>query len=114
MTSSSPKPPPDISPEGARPLGSTYTKNGFHYRLILRDGNIALFSQHRKPDADAKVLAYEVICIRIAPEVTIMEKVTPKREYAPSNECWGAYGWTFMVSDLERAKIKFRSLVAGV
>lgn len=109
MTSSK-KPPPDISPEGARPLGDTYQKNGFHYELVIRDGDIAIFKQRLRPGVGC--LAYEVIRIRVAPEVTIMEKVTPKREIAPANESFGTDGWSY--PDLERARTKFRTLVAGV
>ena len=90
-----------------RPLGETYGKNTFHYELVIRDGNYAIFKQRLRPGVGC--LAYEVIRIRVAPEITIMGKVTPEREISPPNELFVIDGWSYPT--LERAKIKFHELV---
>ena len=89
-----------------RPLGTTYSKNGYHYKQVIRDGDIAIFRQQSRSGVGC--LAYEVIRIRVKPEIEIMGKVTPEREVAPANEEWGLMGWTYPT--LERAKAKMREL----
>jgi len=102
---------PLATPIPARPLGTTFTKNGFHYELVMREGNVALFKQRLRPGAGC--LAYEVIRIRVAEATTIMGKDVPRREVGPSNSEWGTHGWTYPADDLPRAKAKFAALVAA-
>ena len=90
-----------------RPLGSTYGKNGFHYELVVRDGDIAIFKQRLRPGVGC--LAYEVIRIKSLGESTMFGKVVPAREAAPSNEDFGFSAWSY--SDLVRAKAKMRALI---
>jgi len=96
-------------PESIRPLGNSYGRNGYHYELVLRDGDIAIFKQRLRPGVGC--LAYEVIRIKVAPECTIKCKVYPAREVEPGNEDFGVDGWTFPT--LDRAKAKMRDLVTA-
>ncbi len=100
----------DISTPLPRPLGTSYSKNGYDYTQIVRDGCIAIFGQHSKVDPE-NYIAYEVIRILVKPAIVIMGKEVPLREIAPSNEDWGKYGWT--MSTLSSARTKMTTLVAA-
>lgn len=89
------------------PLGDSFSKNGFHYEQILRDGNWAIFKQRLRPGVGE--LAYEVIRIKVAPEWIVGGKVIPAHEVGPSNEEFGKFGWSYPT--LERAKVKFYEMV---
>lgn len=91
-----------------RPLGDSYSKNGFHYELILRRDDLAIFKQRLRPGVGC--LAYELIRIKVAPATVIMGKEVPEREIAPSNESFGVDGWSYPT--LELAKAKMRKLEA--
>lgn len=99
--------PVTANPLPFRPLGSTYKKNTFHYELVTRDGDLAIFKQQLRPGVGC--LAFEVIRIRVAPALTIMGKDVPEREIAPSNEDFGSYGWSYPT--LAKAKGKYHELL---
>ena len=96
---------------GPRPLGDTYSKNGYQYKLIVRDGKVAIFGQIRKREPFDYV-AYEVIVIEVKPPVTIMGKDYPEREVSPGNEEWGIHGFTY--TNLSDAKVKMRALAKTI
>ena len=90
-----------------KPLGDTYSKNTFHYELVVRDGDIAIFKQRLRPGVGC--LAYEVIRVQKRAEYTIKGNVIPAHEAAPGNEEFGSEGWSY--PDLERAKKKYHELL---
>ena len=67
-----------------------FTKNGFQYRQLARDGNAALYSQ-TKGDFGA----YEVFAIQSHNGREIAGKLIPPAEFGPSSEEWGSKGWTY-------------------
>ncbi len=91
-----------------KPLPETFNKNTFTYELVLRSGLIAIYKQRLRPGVGC--LAYEVIRIKEVPEMTMFGKVVEAHEAGPSNEDFGAHGWSY--DCLERAKAKFHKLVA--
>lgn len=89
-----------------KPLGNTFSKNGFHYQLVTRHDDIAIFRQSREPNS--KCFAYEVFFVKKAKECAIAGKVIEAHEAVPGNEEWGVKGWTF--STLEEARQRMRKL----
>lgn len=93
-----------------KPLPNTYSKNGFHYELVVRDGPYAIFKQRLRPGAGC--LAYEVIKIKCLKEAVMFGRTIEAHEVGPSNEDFGKSGWTYPT--LARAKEKFRQLIEQV
>lgn len=91
-----------------RPLGTTFVKNTFHYELVIRDGNWAIFKQRFRPGVGE--LAYEVIRIRVKPAVTIMGKLVEAHEAGPPNEAFGRDGFSY--PSLAKAKAKLHEMVS--
>ncbi len=87
-----------------KPLGDSYSKNKFHYELICRENDVAIFKQRLRPGAGC--LAYEVIIVQQAKEYIIQGAVIPAHEYAPGNEAFGTLGWSFPTLDRAKAKMK--------
>lgn len=103
--SSEPSPSPSLP---FRPLGTTFVKNTYHYELIIRDGNWAIFKQRLRPGVGE--LAYEVIRIRVAPACVIQGRLIEAREVGPSNEAFGRDGFTYPT--LTQAKAKLHEMVS--
>ena len=93
-----------------RPLAATFSKNGFTYELVLRDGDVAIYKQRLRPGVGC--LAFEVVRVRVAQPGVIKDTVVPLREYAPGNEEFGTWGWSYPT--LDRAKAKMRELQDAV
>jgi hypothetical protein len=89
------------------PLGNTYRKNGFHYELVKRRGDIALFRQCYAPGDGG--FAYEVIIVQKDPERVIADVTIPAHERAPGNEEFGKKGWAYV--SRERAEAKMTELM---
>lgn len=92
-----------------KPMPPTFSKNGFHYEQLLRDGQFAIYKQRLRPGAGC--LAFEVIKIRQKEESMMFGKTVEAHEVGPSNEDFGQFGWSYPT--LERAKAKFHELVAA-
>jgi len=90
-----------------KPLGDTYRKNTFHYELVQREGDIAIFKQRLRPGEGC--LAYEVIIIQKDPDREFAGVLVPAHERAPGNAEFGKKGWTYPT--LDRAKAKMRELL---
>lgn len=89
-----------------RPLSTEFTYDGFDYRLVKRQGDVAIFSQ----SSGKLVISYEVVIIRVKPAKTFPGgRVVPEREAYPTNEEWGKYAWT--CATRERADERFQALV---
>ena len=89
-----------------KPLGNSFSKNGFHYELVIRRGDIAIYKQRLRPGAGC--LAYEVFKVKMVKECTIVGKLVEAHEAAPGNEEFGRLGWSY--PDLERARNKMKEL----
>jgi len=86
------------------PLGNTYGKNGFHYELVTRHGDLAIFKQRLRPGVGC--LAYEVIRIKKVKECTMFGRIVEAHEATPGNEEWGLHGFTLPTIETARAKLK--------
>lgn len=99
-----------------------YTKNGFYYQLVERQGDWAIFRQSTVKDSTSPLdrgMAWEVFKIKVSKEaeweVTDKEgnktllKVEPK-ECAPSNEEFGR-GSAWSCPSLTRAREKLREAI---
>lgn len=75
-----------------------YQNGVYHYKLIKRNGDVALFEQLT---GGGKSVAYEVILIQS----------NQKREYSPLNEDWGKLGWSF--SQFKNIIKAFKELADG-
>lgn len=99
------------------PIPATYTSMGFTFKLVAREGMVAIYEQ-----ADGgRVLAYEVV--RVRPRKARVIKVrgeehhVPAHEELPGNADWGTSGWTFSLfagrnpDALEQAMVKMRAML---
>jgi len=89
------------------PFPTSFRKSGWDYRLLERDGDVAILEQ-TKAGCDVR---YEVVIVQRHNGYEIGGSVVPAGEVMPSPEMWGVKGWTFM--DIESAKRKADSLVEG-
>lgn len=72
-----------------------YWNEGYHCRLVMRKGNVALFEQCTDC---GKLVAYEVILIQSY----------RGKEFAPQTDSWGSLGWSY--SKYENAIRVFESM----
>lgn len=86
-------------------LPSVVECNGYECKLLVRDGNIAIYEQHHPLGG---LIAYEVIFIRVMDERTLFGRKYPRQEVYPKSSEWGQYGWTF--TTLENAERRFNAL----
>ena len=98
-----------------------YTKNGFYYQLVERQGDWAIFRQSTIKDSTAPFnvgMAWEVFKIKVSKEAEmtvkneegqdVVVKFAPK-ECAPSNESFGNGAWS--CPTLKRAKEKLAEAI---
>ena len=90
-----------------KPLAKTFSKNGFTYEEVIRQGDIAIYKQRLRPGAGE--LAFEVFRVNKNEERKMGGAVIPAAESGPSNEQFGASAWSY--PELGRAKAKFAELV---
>lgn len=76
--------------------------------MSIRDGDFAIFEQ-RKTRA-SRVLAYEVIRIRVRKAFTVRDEFVPAAEAYPASESWGTDGFTF--KEWDEALAKFLEMVS--
>ena len=77
---------------------TNYTaKGGHHFTIIDRIGDIALAQS-------GGTVGFEVFEVQSHDGREIMGKYFPPAEYVPSNEQWGAKGWSFKTEAAARAK----------
>jgi hypothetical protein len=95
-----------------RPLETEFLKNGFRFRLLRRDGDVAIFHKvalkggHHPVSFDAgfetvrvgRHDGYEIAGVQVEPAETL-----------PGNEQWGMKGWSFPT--LFAAELKFEELL---
>lgn len=80
-----------------------YKKNGHEFAIIERDGSLAI-AHGRKVTGSSET--WEVIHIQSHDGREIAGKFCEATEYPPSNEQWGAKGWTFTREDQARARLQ--------
>lgn len=86
-------------------LATSFTRKGFQYDQVLREGLLAIYSQ--KSLASGDIVAYEVIKIKEAPPHIIAGIEFPATELYPSDEQFGLNGWSLgTFGDLSRAYSK--------
>ena len=74
------------------------SKNGFPFIVIYRQGNIAM--------ADGGSIGFEVFEVQSHNGREIGGKYFPPAEFAPSNEQWGAKGWSYKTREAALAKFE--------
>src|SRR5215471_8730177 len=87
-----------------KPLPNEFRRDGFHYRQIAREGDIAIYEQTQLSYTEPS-RSYEVIRIHRRDGFQISEKFIEPYEVYPNSEAWGVDGFTF--ADRNRAFEKF-------
>lgn len=94
-----------------KPL-TEYRKNGYDFSLFKRDGDVAIFRGVKDSSPSTN---WEVVCIqknpggaRIfhTPEKEVIEVMFEPKEYPPSDNDWGAKGWTCLTQEDAEAKMQ--------
>jgi len=83
----------------------TFSKKGFTYKQIKRDGMKAIFEQSKKGQKD---VSYEVVKITKHNGYELGGQKIPPGEAYPGTSQWGISGWTFQ--DLKSAEGKYKKL----
>jgi hypothetical protein len=89
-------------------LATTFRKNGFNFKQLLRRDKVALFEK-TKPHLLPQRF-YEVIIIQEHDDYFMCDLLIPASECYPSSEQWGIYGLSY--SDRAKAIAKYQELVA--
>lgn len=90
-------------------LPKEFTKTGFSYKQLRREGNVALYEQRGLSGG----IGYEVILISSHKGYSVGEGgsyIEPAETY-PSSSLWGQKGWTYLRTQLDLANRKFDGLV---
>lgn len=87
------------------PLPAVIRSDGFSLEQIKRAGNLAIYRKIKGPEYSG----YEVVKVRVCKAKQINGYSYPDREFYPSSEEWGTYGWTY--GTLEAAQAKFEALL---
>jgi hypothetical protein len=88
------------------PLPDRFHIGGFDFKLIGRDGDIAILEKFK---AGITTRLFEVVIVQKAGATTWPNGITTgPREHMPHSEQWGVKGWSF--SDIEQAWAKFGEL----
>ncbi len=69
------------------------TSKGSTYRQVLREGNLAIYSQHQTPTS--KPGAYEMIIIKSHNGYTLGGNTVAPAEMYPSDNQFGKLGWCY-------------------
>ena len=91
-----------------KPIPETFTKKGFVYKQIKRQGDVAIFEQTRKDSTNSR---YEVVKIGRHNGYTMGGSYIEPSETYPGSSLWGIMGWT--CTDLDTANSRFDSLKNG-
>jgi len=88
-----------------KPLPTQFSRDGFTYRQIGREGNAALYEQRWSACSNPSV-AYEVIRIRHREGFEIDGRFVEAAEVYPKSDAWGAEGFTLTDKDAAFAKLR--------
>lgn len=83
--------------EEAERLRTTFTRDGFSYKQIWRDGDVAVYEYNSRGGS------FEVVIVLVEPERVKFGKLCPRHEVHPTTTQWGTYGWSFGPQDREIA-----------
>jgi hypothetical protein len=92
-----------------RQLPTQFSRDGFDYRQIAREGDAAIYEQTWNGCSDPNV-CYEVIRIRRREGFQIDGRLVAPAEVYPNTEAWGVDGFT--VTDKDAAFAKLREVAA--
>ena len=87
-----------------KPSPKEFRRDGFNYRQIAREGDVALYEQ-RWTDCAEPSVCYEMIRIRRRDGFQISEKFIEPYEVYPNSDAWGVDGFT--VTDRNKAWDQF-------
>jgi len=87
-------------------IPTSFTKKGFTYKQILREGNKAIFEQTRE---GTTLHNYEVVRIGKHNGYTMGGVYIEPAETYPGSSLWGIMGWT--CTSLEDAQKRYSSIV---
>ena len=73
-------------------IPTTFRKSGFDFRLLMREGDVALF---RKTKRGPKFESFEVVIIQRHERFTVGGNQIEASEHLPYSEEWGVKGWTY-------------------
>jgi len=79
-------------------LPKEFRRDGFNYRQVAREGDIAIYQQVWSGCADPSV-CYGVIRIKRREGFVVDSRFIPPAEVYPRSEQWGELGWTFCNKD---------------
>jgi hypothetical protein len=87
-----------------RPLPTQFSRDGFNYRQIAREGDAAIYEQtwSRCPNPS---VCYEVIRIRRRESFQIDGRLVEPAEVYPNSDSWGVDGFTLTDKDAAFAKL---------
>jgi hypothetical protein len=92
-----------------RPIAKEFRHDGFTFRQIAREGDVAIYEQKWNGCANPSV-AYEVVCIRRREAREIKGEIIEAAEVYSRSEAWGIDGFTFTDRDAAFAKLREISL----
>lgn len=88
-----------------RPLLIAFSRNGFNYRQITREGNAAIYQQIWSGCSSPSV-CYEVVRIRRRERFEIDGRLIEPAEIYPNSEVWGVDGFTLTDKDAAYTKLR--------
>lgn len=83
------------------PMPKTFTKNGFDFQLLHRQGNVAMLRKS-KQGMTRLIESWEVVNIQKHDAWVCQGKDIPAKELLPSDEQWGREGWTYLTREEAR------------
>ena len=89
-------------------LPDFYHKNSYDFKLVERNGDVAIFGQYN----EGVLIAYEVFEIRKQKAANFGDIHYEAKERVPGNEEWGSNAYT--VYSLEKAEIKMQQILESI
>ena len=86
-----------------KPLPTRFRREGFNYRQIAREGDVAIYEQ-RWPGSEN--VCYEVVRIRRRESFQIDGRLVEPAEIYPHSDAWGVDGFTLTDKDAAFAKLR--------
>jgi hypothetical protein len=93
-------------------LPKQFRRDGFTYRQIGREGDVAIYEQTWNACQNPSV-CFEVIRVRRREGFHIAGKFVAPAEVYPRSEQWGALGWTFCDKAVAFAKLREATATTG-
>ena len=88
-----------------KPLPTQFSRDGFNYRQIAREGDAAIYDQTWSGSSSPSV-CYEVVRIRQREGFQIDGRVVEPAEVYPKSDSWGIDGFTLTDKDAAFAKLR--------